>query len=135
VGSGRCFTADPERFRGQLDLLVDDVCSMGSVSVSDLPSRQLRVAATGLPSGGTVRIVQGPVDLAGSGVPDPRTKVTAYPTSAFGTGGATFPIDTTASMFVRVEVSDSAGTVIASTNPVWMLRSIPPFGIPEPRSA
>ena len=35
--------------------------------------------------------------------------------------------------FVRSQVLDSAGTVVGLSNPVWLLRSVPPGGIPAPR--
>jgi hypothetical protein len=133
LAAGRCYFGDPAKFHGQLDLLVDGVCPMGSVSVSDLATRQLDVVAPGLPAGGTLRIVQGPVDLAGPGVPEPGTTTTSMPTSDVIDGSVSFQLDTSASTFARVEVADSTGTIVAGSNPVWMLRAEPPTGIPDAR--
>jgi len=44
-------------------------------------------------------------------------------------------IDTSKSRFVRAQVLSSSGTVIGLSNPVWLLRSTPPGGIPAPRAA
>ena len=135
LASGRCFFGDPAKFQGQLDLMLDGVCPMGSASVSDLPSRSLEIAALGLPDGGSVRLVQGPIDLAGPGVPEPGTVVTTIPANAFTSGTSTVSLDTSVATFARVEVADPTGLVIAGSNPVWMLRAEPPTGIPDARRA
>lgn len=119
-----------------LNLDVDGSCPMGSVSVSSLTARQLTVAATGIPSGGSVAVLQGDVDYAGSGNPQPSTAVIAtYPAADFASGQVTLAVDTSAESFVRTEVRDAAGTTVGVSNPVWMLRKAPPGGIPAPRRA
>ncbi|MGZ6544825.1 MAG: twin-arginine translocation signal domain-containing protein [Actinomycetota bacterium] len=132
--AGRCFFADMARFRGQLDLLVDGVAPMGSVSVSDLTSRQLVITATGLPTGGTVKLVKGPVDLAGPGVPFSGTTVQSFPATAFATGSMSFTLDTTNALFARVGVWDSSNKLLAGSNPVWLLHVPPSGGIPAARA-
>ncbi len=134
LASGRCYFADLG-FRGRLDLTVDGFAPMGSASVADLASRQLQIVATGLPSGGSVRLVQGPVDFAGAAVPDPGTVTATLPVTEFATGSVTVSIDTSASRFARVEVVDASGKFLAGSNPVWMLRAAPPSGIPTARIA
>jgi hypothetical protein len=69
LAAGRVFFGDPARFRGHLDLLVDGSAGMGSVTVSTAASRNVRIIATGLPSGGTVETVSGLVDFAGVSSP------------------------------------------------------------------
>jgi hypothetical protein len=44
-------------------------------------------------------------------------------------------VDTSASSFLRTQVVDSAGKVQGLSNPVWLLGSPPPNGIPAPRQA
>jgi hypothetical protein len=134
LAAGRCFFADMSRFRGQLDLLVDGVAPMGSVSVSDLTSRRLVITATGLPAGGTVKLIMGPVDMAGPGVPFPGTTVRSFPASAFATGSMSVTLDTTAPAFARVEVWDSSNRLLAGSNPVWLLHTAPSGGIPASRA-
>ncbi len=125
LAAGRCFFADMVRFRGTLDLLVDGVAPIGSVSVSDLTSRTLVVSATGLPSSGTVRLVTGPVDVPGPGVPFPATTVRSFPVSAVASGSMSIAVDATNPVFVRVEIWDSSNRLLAGSNPVWLLRTPP----------
>lgn len=121
---------------GSLDLLVDGICPMGSVSVSALTSRQLAVTGTGIPAGGTVAVLQGTVDYAGTSQPVPNTAAVASWTGAelaAAGGTVTYAADTTDECFARLAVADATGTVVALSNPVWMLHNQPPNGIPAPR--
>jgi hypothetical protein len=133
--AGRSWCASLAWFRGSLDLLVDGVAPMGSVTVSALTTRQLAVIATGLPTNGTLQVVQGAVDYAGSSAAVPNTTVIAtYSTDDLSGGTVTLPVDTTQSSFVRTQVLDSAGTIVALSNPAWMLNAVPPNGIPASRA-
>ena len=135
LASGRCTFDDQDRFAGTLDLSVDDVCPMGSVSVSSLATRRLRIAATQIPVGGSVALVQGPVDRPGPTITDPGTTRTTIPASGFAAGPVPVDVDTSAARFVRVEILDSTGLFVAGSNPVWMLRTPPAGGIPPTRAA
>jgi len=134
LSAGHIFFGDPFRFSGQLDLRVDGGCPMGSVSVSTAGSRSLAITATGVPSGGHLLLVQGVVDRAGSGQPDPRNTVTAYPAANFAGGAKTVTVDNGAASYLRTVVVNSAGLEVAYSNPVWLLRSTPPGGIPAARA-
>jgi hypothetical protein len=134
LAAGRCTFSDGDRYAGSIDLSVDGTCPMGSASISSLDTRQLTIDAT-VPAGGTAVIVQGPVDLPGSAVTDPATVRTSVPAAAFASGPVTLPIDTSASTFTRIEVRDATGLLVAGSNPVWMLRTPPPGGIPPARRA
>jgi type V secretory pathway adhesin AidA len=102
---------------------------MGSVSVSQLATRGLRVTATGVPQGGKLEIVQGAVDYAGPQEPVATTQViTTLPDTALATGTVDVAVETRQSSFIRAQVRNSAGTVIALSNPVWLLRETPPGG-------
>ena len=131
---GSCFFGDTRRFSGTLDLVVDQTCPMGSASVSQQSSRSLAIKATGIPSGGAVQLVQGLVDYAGSTAPDPVTTMRSFAASDFSGGVRTVALDTTTSSFARVQVVDSAGVLVACSNPVWLLRQTPPQGIPPARA-
>lgn len=133
LASGRIWIAEPS-FRGMVDLLVDGVAPMGSVSVSGSSARSLQIMATGVPAGGTVKLVRGPVDYAGAAVPDPNTVAQSLPASDFASGSVTVSVDTTAATFARIEVLDSTGRVVGVSNPVWMLRAEPSGGIPAARA-
>jgi hypothetical protein len=109
---------------------------MGSASVSTVRSRKLAATATAMPPAGSLQILQGTVDYAGTAVLAANTKVIGSYTAAQLAGGSvTRWIDTTKDRFVRTQVLDSAGTVVGLSNPVWLLRSAPPGGIPAPRRA
>ncbi len=134
LAAGLCTFSDPDRFRGAIDLTVDGTCPMGSVSVSSLDTRQLSIGGAGLPPGGNVVLVQGPVDSPGSTVTDPATTRTSIPASAFQAGPVDIELDTEVSTFVRAEVRDAAGLFVAGSNPVWLLRDAPAAGIPRARA-
>ncbi len=132
--AGRAWTSSLTGFRGQLDLLADGSCPMGSVSVSSISQRQLQITATNVPSNGSLRVIRGEVDYAGSGSPQPNTKVVStYPAGQLTTGTTTQGIDTSTSCFVRTEVLNSSGQTVAVSNPVWLLRERPTRRIPKPR--
>lgn len=133
--AGRVFFGDMARFSGTLDITVDGACPMGSASVSREAARAVTIAATGIPAGGTVWLVQVPVDYAGAAVPKQHMRISTFPDSAFKTGAATVTCDTTRSSFVRAEIVDGTGTQIAFSNPVWLLREAPPQPIPTARVA
>jgi hypothetical protein len=90
--------------------------------------------ASDLPLGATVQVVRGEVDYAGTGQPVPNTSVVAsLPASEFSLGSATLAVDTMTSCFVRLTVRGSDGTVLGLSNPLWLLRDVPPGGIPLSR--
>jgi hypothetical protein len=83
-----------------------------------------------------VEILQGEVDYAGTSGLTANTKIIAsYPVSSFSGGMVTLGVDNSASSFVRVQVLNSSGRVVGASNPVWLLLSPPPGGIPAPRQA
>ena len=106
---------------------------MGSVTTSTAATRNVRVLLTGLPADGIVRVVQGPVDMPGPALPEPGTSTSEFAASAWTRGFVDLSIDTHSPRFVRVEVRDATGRVVAMSNPVWLLRDIPDGGIPGPR--
>jgi hypothetical protein len=119
-----------------LNLEVDGECPMGSVSLSSLTSRQLAVTATGIPSGGQVEVLQGAVDYAGTGGLASNAQVVASYSDAdmqAAGGQVTLAVDTSSESYARTVVADATGTVVAASNPVWMLQNTPPNGIPAPR--
>lgn len=108
---------------------------MGSASVSSLQQRQLTVMVSGVPTGGSLQLVQGAVDYVGKADPMPRTAVVAtYPGAALSTGSVVQPVNTSVSSYVRTQVLDSAGKVVGVSNPVWLLREVPANGIPMARA-
>jgi hypothetical protein len=121
-----------------LNLAVDGICPMGSASLSSLPRRQLTLTATGIPAGGSLVVLQGAVDYAGTaGLADNSQVIGSYSGTelAAGGGAATLTVDTSSESFAVLRVIDAGGTTVAASNPVWMLQGMPPNGIPAPRQA
>jgi hypothetical protein len=137
LSAGRAWCGSMTEFGGgTLDLLVDGLCPMGSVSLSGLSRRYLTVMASGVPRNGSLQVLQGKVDYAGTAAPTPDTTVIAsYPAAELASGQANLAVDTGAETFVRTQVLDDAGKVVALSNPAWLLRNTPPNGIPGPRAA
>jgi hypothetical protein len=136
MAAGRSWCGSITGYRGSLDLMADGNCPMGSASVSTAGSRKLAVTATKVPSGGTVQVLQGDVDYAGTKGLSANTKVIAsYPAEQLAKGAANLKVDNSTSSFVRTLVLEHSGEVVGASNPVWLLRSAPPGGIPAPRQA
>jgi len=136
LAAGRSWCGSLSQYRGSLDLLVDGSVPMGAVSVSTVKSRSLVATAMQLPAGSALRVLQGTVDYAGPQGLSANTKVIAsYPASQLGGGSVTQTVNTSASSFLRTQVISSTGAIIATSNPVWLLRNPPPNGIPPARQA
>jgi hypothetical protein len=127
LSSGRVWTYSLHAPAVTLDLRVDGTCPMGSASISTRNSRQVEVFATGVPAGGSVAVLRGKVDYAGTASPVPNVK-------QIGSGTGSLTVDTSTSCFVRTAVKNSSGAVVAVSNPVWLLRATPPSGIPAARA-
>ena len=90
--------------------------------------------ATDLPANGTLRVIQGDVDYAGQADVFPQRRVIGhYAASDLASGAVTQTIDTSKASFVRTQVRNASGKVVALSNPVWLLRSAPPGGVPTRR--
>lgn len=136
LAAGRSWCGSLSKFTGTLNLLVDGSVPMGAVSVSGVGSRSLAATATAMPAGSTLQVLQGAVDYAGQSGLSPSTKVIASYAKTQITGGqVTRQIDTSAESFVRTQVVSSSGAILATSNPVWLLHSTPPHGIPAPRQS
>ena len=135
LAAGRTWCSSLSDYRGSLDLLVDRSCPMGSASVSTVNSRKLAATATGIPAGGSLQVLQGTVDHAGTADLAANTRVIAsYGASDVGGGSIATSIDTSQECFVRTQVRDGRGRVIGLSNPVWLLRKVPRRGIPTSRA-
>jgi len=134
LAGGRAYTAHLGKWPGaETDLLVDGAVRMGGVSVSSKTTRSLAIWANNLPTGSSVQLVAGPVDYAGAQDPGTTVLRTLAP-SAFSGGVATVSVDTSTSKFYRVQVLASDGSVVGCGNPVWLLRTAPPGGVPPARA-
>jgi hypothetical protein len=136
LAAGRAWCGSLSAFQGSLDMLVDGSVPMGAVNVSSVTSRQLAASAAGIPSGGSVQILQGAVDYAGtSGLASNTQVIASYPGTAFAGGPVTQSVDTSQDSFLRTQVLNAAGATVAVSNPVWLLQNAPPGGIPAPRQS
>jgi hypothetical protein len=136
LAAGRAWCGSLSAYQGSLDLLVDGSCPMGSVSVSRVNSRKLVASATRIPAGGSLQVLQGAVDYAGTAGLAANTQVIGTYTAAELAGGSvTQPVNTSQGSFVRTQVLNSSGAMIGLSNPVWLLQTAPPGGIPTPRAA
>jgi hypothetical protein len=83
---------------------------------------------------GSLQILQGTVDHAGAADLSADTKVIgSYSAGQLSGGSVVHQINTRKDSFVRTQVLDSTGTLVGLSNPVWLLRAVPPGGIPAPR--
>jgi hypothetical protein len=136
LAAGRAWCGSLSSFRGSLDLLVDGSVPMGAVSVSSVTSRQLAAAATGLPSGAVLQVLQGAVDYAGqNALTDDVKLIGSYTAAQLASGKITQAVSTAQDSFLRTQVISSTSAIIATSNPVWLLRKAPPNGIPPARAA
>ncbi len=116
---GRSFVSLGPAFRGMLDLS-SDATLMGGTHTGSGTAVDVLVTAEGVPSGGTVRVVQVPVhgDRSRATVTPPRWQRTR-PSTRFTHGPVGFTLANVAS-YVRSEVRDAAGTVVAFSNPLFI---------------
>jgi hypothetical protein len=122
-------------FGGTLDMWIDDTVPMGAVLVNNTTAtRNLRIDVTALPTGGGVQVVRGDVDRAGTASPTPNTVVgPTLDASALALSNEV-PVDTSDDCFLRLQVVNSAGAVVAFGQPTWVLQS-DPGGVPADRYA
>lgn len=132
---GRSWSTSSSRYRGALDLEADGGHPMGSVSFSDSTRRTVNVTATDLPSGGVLEVVQGPADYAGPGHPEPgNTSIARFRAHELKRNSVAVKVDTTEPTFVRTVVHDATNQIVGLSNPVWLLRDLPPSDIPSGRA-
>jgi hypothetical protein len=136
LAAGRTWCGSLSGFRGSLDLLVDGSSPMGSVSISAAATRQGALTATSVPAGGSVQLLQGIVDYAGTRALAANTRVIAsYPARDLASGSVTTKVDNSRGSFIRSQVLNSSGAIVGLSNPAWLLRNPPPGGIPAARAA
>lgn len=133
LGRGRVYVGYLGSFAGTLDMTVDGSVPMGAVSVGGKTPRTLRIDVTGLPSGGAVQVVRGVVDYAGVSTPDPDTKVLTSKGGSDLQSTTEVAFDAGDDSFVRLQVVDGDGKVVAFGQPTWLLRKAPPHGVPAAR--
>jgi hypothetical protein len=130
---GRAWFTDLAVYRGSLDLRVRGRSAMGSVLCTPARVVPVEVVATNLPADGTVEVVVGVVDRAGTADLAPATRVTVLQPVLFETGSYTLPVATGSGVYVRTQVRRVDGTLIGASNPLWLLRDRPGWPVPPAR--
>ncbi|NEE04402.1 hypothetical protein G1H10_29955 [Phytoactinopolyspora halotolerans] len=130
--AGRAWFCDPARWRGELDVLAWGKPAMGGVAVCDDASVPMEVTATDLPAGYHLDIIVGTVDYAGLADLSPSHAAVSVPAVS---GASRNPLDVAVGdgAYVRPQIRDASGALVAVGNPVWLLRTVPPRGIPDDR--
>lgn len=131
LDAGRAYVWDLAGWAGTLDLQVQGRPAMGGVLVTRDPSTPVDVTVTDLPAGGSLEIVVGRVDDAGSADLTPAVERTRTPTAALARSGRTVALTPGSSL--RAEVRNADGTLVGFSNPVWVLGEEPAGGVPARR--
>ncbi len=134
-GRGRVYVGYLGSFGGTIDMSLDDSVPMGSVVVGSRRGRTLRIDVTGLPDGGAVELVRGPVDRPGTADPTPGTTVVRTLGAADLSRAGEVALDVDGDCFHRLQVTDASGGVVAYGQPIWLLSDEPSQGVPERRRA
>ncbi len=133
LAAGRAYFFHPGRWpQGAIDLMLDGIAQMGSVTVSGAATRELGIWVRKAPPGALLQVIAGPVDYADN--PDPGTVVVrTLSLESAATNALSITIDSGSDSFYRVQLITRSGEILGSSNPVWVLRSEPPGGIPLAR--
>ncbi|MEU2614727.1 hypothetical protein ABZ570_24555 [Micromonospora sp. NPDC007271] len=131
--AGRAWFTDLARYRGALDLEVAGRTAMGAVVLTDVAELAVRLRATDLPAGASLEVVTGTVDLAGLADPTPATRTSTVPGRQLRQGWHDLRVEPGGGAYVRTQVRGRDGAIVGTGNPVWLLRSAPPRGIPPAR--
>lgn len=131
---GRAWFADAGAWRGALDVTVADLPAMGGVLHTDKDLLPAQVTASDLPAGATLEIVTGQVDRPHLDRPEPATTSIAVPARDVHGGVYAFDLDRDpVGSYVRVQVRDEAGTIVAVGNPSWVLPEHSDVDVPAAR--
>ena len=127
---GRAWFADIALYRGALDLRLGKDTAMGGVLITRESTVPVELMATDLPAGSSLEVVTGRADLAGTA--DLRPATTTQ-TVALTNDRHRLSVSVGTGTYVRTQVKRSDGTVLAVSNPLWLLRNEPPRGVPASR--
>jgi hypothetical protein len=130
---GRAWFADPVAYRGTLDLGAFGLPAMGAVFTTRLPVVPVTITATDLPADSTLEVVIGKADLAGTADLAPAVEVRSLRPVLFSHGPFLMPVKPGGGAYVRTQVRAADGTVVAVSNPLWLLGDEPAGGVPAAR--
>ncbi|MDG4800718.1 hypothetical protein [Micromonospora sp. WMMD980] len=131
--AGQAWFADLVGYRGVMDLELGGRGAMGAVATVADDTVPVRLRATDLPAGATLEVVTGDVDLAGAADPTPAVRTDRMPWRQMRPGWHDLPVRVGGGAYVRTQVRDREGAVVAASNPLWLLRRPPPRGVAPAR--
>ncbi|MGC1210868.1 MAG: hypothetical protein WA890_06305 [Micromonospora sp.] len=131
--AGRAWFTDLARYRGALDIEVDGRTAMGAVVVTPAAEVVVRLVATELPSGASLEVITGTVDLAGVDDLNPATRTTRISGRQLRQGRHDLRVEPGEGAYVRTQVRGADGAILGASNPAWLLAAAPPRGIPRAR--
>jgi hypothetical protein len=131
LAGGRATVGRLGDWSGGLDLRLNDRARMGSVLVGQPARRsdQLRIELVNAPKGSSLHVLSGAVDYAGA-TGGPPAELASARVPAAGTGSVQLGVPGSHDRFLRVEVHNPQGEVVAFSNPVWQLSRPPAPGRP-----
>ncbi|WFE40464.1 hypothetical protein [Micromonospora sp. WMMD998] len=132
--AGQAWFADLARYRGVLDLELGGRSAMGGQPTVTDDTATVRLRATDLPAGATLEVVTGEVDLAGAADPTPAIRTGQVPWRQLRQGWHDLPVRVNAGAYVRTQIRDRDDSIIAASNPLWLLPQPPPAGVPPSRT-
>jgi hypothetical protein len=133
LSAGRAWWADAAKWRGALNLEIDGRAAMGSVLVMLADKVHVGITATEIPAGGTLEILESPVDYAGPEDAGPAARSHPVPASRLLGDPYMYLVELGKGAYVRLQVRDRSGDVVGESNPLWLLREPPAHGIPDAR--
>jgi hypothetical protein len=119
-----------------MDLLVDGHVPMGGVLRTRHRRVPVRVTATRMPSGGSLELVVGRCDRAGTAQLQPANRSITVPARSVVRGHWFIEIERGGGVYVRVMIRTSTGSIVGFSNPVWVLPEslVGVVPVPRPRS-
>ncbi|MCP3802811.1 hypothetical protein NLX83_26400 [Allokutzneria sp. A3M-2-11 16] len=130
---GRAWFTDPRRWRGSLEATVNGASAMGGVLLSSAKKVPLTITVTDAPADGTIELVSGVVDYAGTGQLDPATTSRSVRVAELTGGRWNLDVEPGRGSFVRAVMRDGSGEVAGVGNPTWLLPEPPAGGVPRER--
>jgi hypothetical protein len=106
---------------------------MGAVFTTRLPVVPVTITATDLPADSHLEVIIGKADLAGTADLAPAVEVRSLRPVLFSHGPFLMPVKPDGGAYVRTQVRAADGTVVAVSNPLWLLGDEPAGGVPAAR--
>jgi hypothetical protein len=131
--AGASWFVDPVAYRGAVDIRHCGATIMGGVAVTRARRVELELVFADLPLDATIEVITGVVDRPGLADIAPKTSVTTVPAAQLQDDRYVTTVTPGDGLYVRTQVRTAQNTVVAVSNPCWLLREAPPGGIPAER--